>query len=217
MKKKDQSLSHNNLPAGQQQQQGPRGVRQSGTVHTTTSLSATADDEKEATASTAARDGGQVLKSAAGHTYDKGYKKWEKFDVDKALDEIVDTAADSGEEGEEEAAVAKLTPAMIARVAPTPAALRVPKARCARTRNNPHIPVSHITSKPTLIAHAQGRGRHDRRGAGGEGKRQRGFQQRQLRQQHKELHEVPWHEGEELHCLFKQGHGLYKAERLREG
>jgi hypothetical protein len=32
-------------------------------------------------------------KSAAGHTYDKGYSKWESFDVDAALNEVDDEVA----------------------------------------------------------------------------------------------------------------------------
>ncbi len=33
--------------------------------------------------------------SAADHTYDKGYKKWEKFDVDQALSEVDDDSANA--------------------------------------------------------------------------------------------------------------------------
>lgn len=72
-----------------------------GTVHTQLS---TAPRVATPTASSAAKasapDKPTAGASAAAHTYDKGYKRWESFDVDAALDEV-DTK-DQGSEPEEQ-------------------------------------------------------------------------------------------------------------------
>ena len=141
IKKKDQTLTRKSAPVVAT---GAAKVRQSGTVHTTTTAVPSADKKKTSTPFPAGSSSGEEVhdvpvKSAASHTHDKGYEKWEKFDVDRALEEVADTAEvdknKGGEEDEEEgeehtsSSSAKLTPATIVKIASAPAAVRVPKAR----------------------------------------------------------------------------------------
>ena len=99
IKRKDEELQHKSR-ARQRRQVPVRGSsrnRSSNTVRTHMKAAAKSapleEIQKKSVAASkqsggGSKEGAQTSGSAAKHTYDKGYKKWEKFDVEKALNEV---------------------------------------------------------------------------------------------------------------------------------
>lgn len=93
VKKKDKKLKK----SARRGAKAPRGIRSNnGPINISTSTGAAVHGEKDgaitskpANLNTAASNqSGKDESSAASHTYDKGYKKWETFDIDSALKDI---------------------------------------------------------------------------------------------------------------------------------